>query len=216
MKLSADYHDYVFKNGRLLGKFDDMYKFSSSIPWDQDVTVFSPFSDIDIAILKQLKYDSVCEVGCGLGYFTDRLSKELHFTVQRPKITGIDISKTAIGKAAKKFPGINFISGDLLATDGFLMDKFNVVIAKEVMWYVCHRLDLFFRNILRLVKKNGYLYVSQSFPNDNTWVGKEMLDSPEALKKILCKYAEPVHCCIEYNDRLCKNGHIHFLGKVQK
>ena len=80
MKFSRDYHDYVFKNGKLVGKFDEMYKNSSEIPWHQDETAYRVFSEIDIAILKQYEYESVCEIGCGFGYFTNRLHEELTST----------------------------------------------------------------------------------------------------------------------------------------
>jgi hypothetical protein len=36
MEKSRDYHDYVFKNGKFIGKFDEMYQYSENIPWNQD------------------------------------------------------------------------------------------------------------------------------------------------------------------------------------
>jgi|TARA_B100000315_G_scaffold178802_1_gene167474 hypothetical protein len=33
---SDDYHDYVIKDGRLIGEFEQMYKNSRDIPWHQD------------------------------------------------------------------------------------------------------------------------------------------------------------------------------------
>jgi len=33
---SDDYHDYVIKNGKLIGEFDQMYLKSKNIPWHQD------------------------------------------------------------------------------------------------------------------------------------------------------------------------------------
>jgi 2-polyprenyl-3-methyl-5-hydroxy-6-metoxy-1,4-benzoquinol methylase len=77
MRYSEDYHDYVFKNGKLLGKFEEMYKFSKETPWHQDKTAQELFSNIDITILSQQKYNTILDVGCGLGYFTNRLYTEL-------------------------------------------------------------------------------------------------------------------------------------------
>jgi hypothetical protein len=45
---SKKYHDYVFKNGKLIGAFDDMYKNSDEIPWHQDETIKDIFSELDI------------------------------------------------------------------------------------------------------------------------------------------------------------------------
>ena len=36
MTKSTDYHDYVFRNGQLVGEFEEMYRNSSSTPWNQD------------------------------------------------------------------------------------------------------------------------------------------------------------------------------------
>ena len=33
---SDDYHDFVIKDGKLIGEFDLMYKKSKDIPWHQD------------------------------------------------------------------------------------------------------------------------------------------------------------------------------------
>ncbi|MCK9376428.1 MAG: hypothetical protein M0P73_09770 [Syntrophobacterales bacterium] len=63
-KFSNDYHDYVFKNGKFLGNFEGMYRHSTDVPWHQDKTSYSVFSDIDLAILRQYRYNSICEVGC--------------------------------------------------------------------------------------------------------------------------------------------------------
>lgn len=81
MKYSEDYHDYVFKNGKLIGKFDEMYRFSREIPWHQDKAAYKVFSDIDIAILKQHTHDTILDIGCGIGYFTNRLYQELKNTL---------------------------------------------------------------------------------------------------------------------------------------
>lgn len=214
MKCSKDYHDYVFKDGRLIGKFDEMYKYSSETPWHQDKTACSVFSDIDIAILKQHKYASICEIGCGLGYFSSRLYKEVNSEGEgRPKVTGIDISDVAVEKAKKLFPEICFIAGDLLKEKHLTKETFDLVVVKETLWYVCHELKNFMENVLSMTKKNGFLYVSQSFPESDNYVGKDVLDSPERLKKLLSHYAAPLHYCVEYDWNYKGRPLVHFLGR---
>ena len=46
-KFSKDYHDYVFKDGRLVGDFEKMYRHSAEVPWNQDKTAHMVFSNID-------------------------------------------------------------------------------------------------------------------------------------------------------------------------
>ena len=178
MSNSSDYHDYVFKDGKRIGKFDEMYKYSAEIPWHQDKTAYSVFSDIDISILKQFKYESICEVGCGLGYFSNRLYKELSSNAGLPKVTGIEISKTAVEKASEQFPDIRFIVGDLTKEILLPDEKYDLVVIKEVFWYVCHSLKQFLKNIREMIKENGFLFVSQSFPGTEKWVGDDLIVLP--------------------------------------
>lgn len=211
-----DYHDYVFKNGNLLGKFEEMYRHSRETPWHQDKTSYYVFSEIDIAILKQHEYRSICDIGCGLGFFTSRLRKELKAPDNKvPRVTGIDISPTAIKKASRKFPGIRFLSGDPVKRNIPADEKFDLVVVKEIFWYVFNNLSYFMRNTVAKINKGGFLYVSQSFPSSKTWVGKEAIDSPQSLQEILASYVTPIHSCIEINRNFEGSPHLHFLGKAK-
>lgn len=215
MSHSADYHDYVFKNGRLVGKFDDMYKYATSVPWRQDVAINDVFSDIDIAILRQHNYDSVCEVGCGLGYFTDRLYRDLSSKTgkDRPSVTGIDISRIAVDKAAKTFPHIHFLAADLIKEMPFQPGLFDLVVVKEVLWYVSHELDAFLRNVMAMVKEDGLIFISQSFPELEDWIGRDTIDSPDTLKSIISEHTDPLHFCVEWDWNYNGRPLVHILGK---
>lgn len=215
MKNSTNYHDYVFKDGKLIGRFNDMYKYSDNIPWHQDKTAYKVFSDIDISILKQHNYESICEIGCGLGYFANRLHKELNYGLGRPKVTGVEISHEAVQKAKIQFPEICFITEDLIIRPLKNKQKyFDCVVIKATLWYVCHKLEHFMRNALSMIKEGGFLYVSQSFPEEKDWVGKEIIDSPERLYEILSQYAVPIHYCVEWELNYSGRPYVHFLGKV--
>lgn len=213
MNYSTDYHDYVFKDGKLIGQFEQMYRYSKDIPWHQDETAYSAFSNIDMQILKQFRYESVCEIGCGLGYFTNRLYKELKSDDNKPKVTSVEISRAAIKKAKSMFPKIRFIRGDLLEKRPLRGEQFGLIVIREVIWYVCHKLDRFLQTAVEMAKENGFVYVSQSFPEGSKWVGKEIIGSPQELKKILSQHTKPVHSYINYNYTLRKNDYLFFLGK---
>lgn len=215
MKHSDDYHDYVFKDGKLVGKFDEMYKYSKEVPWHQDKTAYSVFSDIDIAVLKQFRYDSICEIGSGLGYFSNRLHNELGSNSgERPQVTGIDISQTAIKKASKQFQEIRFVVGDILKENPLQDEYFELIVVKETLWYICHDLKKFMQNVLTMLKKDGFFYISQSFPESDKWVGKEVIDGPEELKSILIKYIKPVYINIEYDWNYNGRPLVRFLGRA--
>ena len=125
---SADYHDYVIKDDVFIGDFEGMYRNSSGVPWHQDKTAYSIFTDIDLAILRNFyqehRFNSILELGCGLGYIAARLKYEF----PKCKVTGVDISPTAIKQAKKKFSGISFHVLDILDTQASrFQDKFDLV-----------------------------------------------------------------------------------------
>lgn len=78
---SDDYHDYVIKDGKFIGKFEEMYKYSKDVPWHQDRIAYAFQSDIDIGLLWHIvrEYEpmKIAEIGCGLGYFTTRFYDEV-------------------------------------------------------------------------------------------------------------------------------------------
>ncbi len=216
MKHSADYHDYVFKNGKRVHKFDEMYRYSRDVPWHQDTTAFAVFSEIDLAILKQYRYRTICDVGSGLGYFADRLHSELvNDEGMPPAVTGIDISPTAVRKARRLFPGVRFVAADLTRTQPLPKERFDLVVVKEVLWYVCHRLAAFLGHAGAMVNDGGFLYISQSFPESAPWVGQDVIGSPERLLEICSRYAECVHHVVERDSNYSGRPLVHFLGIVR-
>jgi len=50
---SVDYRDYVIKDGRLIGEFEQMYKNSRDIPWHQDTQTDWLDVQSSIMLLKQ-------------------------------------------------------------------------------------------------------------------------------------------------------------------
>ena len=119
MKKSADNHDHIIKDGKFIGEFEVIYQNSSDIPWHQDETANAVFTDIDLTILKHFQkkegFRTICEICCGMGYVTDRFSRELADV----DVTGIDVSKTAVEKAQTMFPNIHFEVFDIINDEAF-------------------------------------------------------------------------------------------------
>ena len=123
---SARYQDYVIKDGRLIGKFDEMYKNADEVPWHQDATARAIFSDHAVTLIRRLQPKSLLDVGCGLGYVTARLKSEIEGL---DDVLGIDFSATVIGKASAMHPDIRFLSDSLIT----LEEKYDVVVSKDVL-----------------------------------------------------------------------------------
>lgn len=74
---------------------------------------------------------SLLELGCGEGLQTEVLTG-----VSR-SVTGIDVSPTAVGRARRRLPGVEFAVGDLLAQPWPVdQPRFDVVVACEVLYYM--------------------------------------------------------------------------------
>jgi 2-polyprenyl-3-methyl-5-hydroxy-6-metoxy-1,4-benzoquinol methylase len=130
--LSTRYQDYVICNGRLVGKFEDMYR-EVEVPWHQDETVDAVFSDLTVALIRRRHPKSLLDVGCGLGYMVARLKREVSGLV---RVVGLDVSATAVAKAGSRFPDIEFRADQIGGDAG--AGCFDMVVSKDILWYV-HR-----------------------------------------------------------------------------
>ena len=103
------YQDYVIKNGEFVGKFEEMYqKFDN--PWHQIEAAESSYArHATLMSVRNYGISSLIEIGCGLGVFTNYLVENLP-TV---RITGMDVSETAVYKAREAYQHIEFVCGDI-------------------------------------------------------------------------------------------------------
>ena len=92
---------------------------------------------------------SILEVGCGLGYVVDLISRNN----QNQEVNGCDISKKAIQIAKKKFPQYNFFVNDITSYKNVINKKFDIVIFNQILWYILEKLDQSFLNSHCIQKK---------------------------------------------------------------
>lgn len=112
MNKSTDYHDYVFRDGTLVGEFEEMYRNSATTPWHQD----EQDHWIDVRLTREMlqdlgRFDEIYDFGCGTGHFLDLMLK--HSLATNGKSYGYDVSATACEKAASNFPHSSFSVLDL-------------------------------------------------------------------------------------------------------
>ncbi|MDJ1501694.1 class I SAM-dependent methyltransferase [Xanthocytophaga agilis] len=149
------YHDYVIKDGKFIGKFDEMYaKFDD--PWTQSLQPNKYSRIAGILHLKAHNIRSVLECGCGLGYYANWIRQETNIT---PK--SIDISPMAIERARKTFPNLDFEISNIVS-DLTNYKNYDCVLFSEIVWYILPDLD----NVLKTLQKHfadKYLIVNQVF-----------------------------------------------------
>ncbi len=216
---STDYHDYVFKDGRLVGEFDAMYRNSSETPWHQDESAFSFFSSMTLTILHSVEFSSFLEIGCGLGHFTRRIQESMRGGAAR-RFFGSDISAHAVDQARHLHPEVDFFELNIL--DDISVDQalermggpIDLLLSKEVLWYVTDHIETFVKNARRLIG-GGRLYISQSFPEVTDYYGKDVFPSPEQMgaffaERFVCEYL-----ALETDRRPDGKRMVHFIGRVR-
>lgn len=136
------YHDLVIKDGRFIGKFEEMYQLFDQ-PWMQDQQP-NPYSRAS-AILHMQRFGirSVVEVGSGLGYYADRIHK-----ATGARYVGFDVAPTAVAKAKANFPHLDFRVDEVKNLAHYTDFQPDAILFAEVTWYVLDQLDELFELML--------------------------------------------------------------------
>ena len=194
--MKMKYQDFVIKNGKFIGKFDEMYK-KFPDPWkllknnlnsqNLNYQVIYNFCE-KIRHLKKRKKLITLEIGCGYPQITFHLFKKGFNSF------GTDISETVIKKSKKKYPKIRkrlFVSD---FNNFKLYKKINpdIIIFSDISWYILPELKNFlkwFKNI----NKKIYLIHSLAIYNNNVQsYGKDYFRDMQTIKnffnlKFLCE-----------------------------
>ena len=176
--------DFVFRkdaggNLEFVGDFERLYE-TEADPWDQldgdsDMAAYYARSrERLMAILCSLAASSVVEVGCGFGMVCEEI-RDLP-TVGRA--IGMDISPTAIKKASAKYPGCEFLAGDIMNFDRPEdWRDVDVVVINQALWYILDNFDKALNNSRSLLRDGGHLILIQAFFRDSAQrYGKEIID----------------------------------------
>lgn len=195
---SEDYHDYVIKNGRLIGEFDQMYCKSKNIPWHQDKQINWLDVMIAISLLKEYgPFDMISDFGSGYGYFLNQIAHNCGS--DNHVLYGYDVSKTACEKGAHLFPKISFKEFDLMAEHPVKFkekrreEKKVLFLLRGTLWYVFPKMDNVVRNITNIVNRGDYFLISQNFPPLSAeFVGKDVIPNPNAILDLFGSYFMPL------------------------
>ena len=130
------YQDYVIKDGRFIGQFEEMYRHFDD-PWHQSEPRISQESYsrwATILHIRRFSIRSVVECGSGLGSFSRLITNETG-----ARVTGIDISETAVCKARAQHPDLRF---EVDTVDNLARYRDNdAVLFAEITWYVLDKFD---------------------------------------------------------------------------
>lgn len=101
--------------------------------------------------------NNILDLGFGQGYLEERIIS----TTKNIQFTGVDISKKAVIRASKKFPG-KYVLGDVINIKSIIKNqKYDVIVAVEVIEHIPPSKILnFLSDINSLLKKGGTIIIS--------------------------------------------------------
>lgn len=108
--------------------------YSTPNPWHNDGTLYDQVRcDALLHRIRYAKFASAIDFGCGEGHLTAQLSP------YAKSLIGCDISDIALGRARKRYPGIDFRQGDLLdllVRPEIQAEHFDFVSVSDTLYYL--------------------------------------------------------------------------------
>ncbi len=211
--------DFVFRqlpSGKLefVGDFEGLYK-NESDPWSQsgkdgDMSIYYEWSRQRLLDnISPKKNSQILEIGCGLGFVTKLLSLKYPYT----NCYGLDISKTAIYKAKKLFPNLNFIVDDISSETFNVKKKYDIIILSQILWYILEEFPTVLDNCNKIMKDGANLIITQAFLKKPQRYGKDIIDGFYGLKDYLIKNLTD-NLSLSYLDYDDNNDFIHHDGII--
>ena len=215
---SKDYHDYVIRDGRLIGEFEAMYRHAEGVPWHQDEQASWMDVRLTTEMLRDLpKFSEVHDLSCGLGYYLDLLLKAAGTKGARGY--GYDISSTACEKARSLFPDYSFRTFDMtlpadaarLAAAAAPVER-RLFVNRGTLWYVFPKIAGVVDATHALMRAGDLLLVAHNWPPlDKPFVGKDVLPDHHALLRHFAARFESVRY-IWYHDSIRTANDNWFIG----
>ncbi|MDR0882979.1 MAG: class I SAM-dependent methyltransferase [Candidatus Adiutrix sp.] len=188
MTSGTDYHDYFIRDGRHVGRYEEMYQ-NCPDPWR--IEELGLRLDMRAALLllagREGLVSRFLDAGAGLGLFSGLVAAQLWQT--NPAARGVitDISPTAVARAAVRLadPRLDFLTLDvrsLAANTAFPPGHFDLVVLAQALWGLLDNLDETLAALAALLPAGGLMLVSQHFPGPGRQgYGVEVVASPEDL-----------------------------------
>jgi SAM-dependent methyltransferase len=174
--------DYWLNKGNMTfrGEFEEMYR-DIDDPWGCKKGASSLNNRLFLELLfGERRFESVLDVGCGLGSFTSSILTRNG----GGRITGCDISETAIEKASATYPHIEFVVRNILTDNLDDLGVFDVIVLSEVLWYILDDIEGVFKKAAKSLSESGILGIHQYFPDDQKF-GRNMIDGLDGFESFI-------------------------------
>ena len=207
------YQDLVIKDGKFVGKFEEMYqKFSD--PWNllkKNKLGLNLNYQIIFNYCKQIRSSKkliVLEIGCGYPQIIYQLYKE------KFKVYGTDISETVIKKSKKKYPKLkkNLFLSNFLNYPLYEEIKPDIIILSDISWYVLPELKKFIEWYKNLRLKTYLIHSLAVYDKNKQQYGKEYFYDLNTIKS----YFKLNYLSSGYIENVNGNKHTFFLASNKK
>ena len=190
--MERDYHKYFIRDGRHVGRYEEMY-LNCSDPWH--IESLGVRLDMRAALLllagQERTINDFLDVGAGLGLFTGLLTEALWR--ENPAARGVvtDISPSAMERAAGRLadPRLKFMALDVRSLPehpAFPAGSFDLVVMAQVLWGLLENLDEVLAALAAVLRPAGLVLASQHFPGaERQSYGADIVSSPEDLARRL-------------------------------
>ena len=209
---SRDYHDYFIKDGRFVGQFEEMYRYTDD-PWHIEALGRRLDMDAALFLLKNSheSYRKILDLGCGKGFFTNLLLE-----LDPDEVWACDVSETAISQAQARYtdPRLRFFASDLTHIEDIPAPEnyFDLVVMAQTIWCILPQIEDILGACLNLMTENGSLLVSQHFlqPGQQKY-GAEIISQPADLIRMLENLGYCIKATLETNRH--SNHHLALWAK---
>lgn len=181
--------DHVFKRGQdgslsFVGDFEGLYQ-DVEDPWSQSVSdermgaYYHVARERLISVIRSEEHlEGVIELGCGLG----QVCAMVHEAGAARRVVGLDISRTAINKARRRFPHLEFEVID--ARRGWPRSVgrgFDVGLMNQMLWYVLDDLTDVLTRLVEAVRPGGRVILAQAYFRETQEYGADIVDGFSGL-----------------------------------
>ena len=143
-------------------------------------------NDIIVDILKnkygtlnKLRKCNVLEIGCGLG------NKSRFFCNFFKSYIATDRNKNKINESIKLthplYENLTFIVDDIIETK--ITNKFNIIIAINVIHYMEQQINIVFDNMIKMLKKNSIIIISEPPIKPENWLDDRLNKKSDKFDK---------------------------------
>ncbi|MCX5842751.1 MAG: class I SAM-dependent methyltransferase [Deltaproteobacteria bacterium] len=203
---SDDYHDYVIKDGKLVGRFEEMYR-NCDNPWPEteEELEFLPTSSRTPQIINHYGYKQIFSVGSGKGMHLNWLRKKCPHI----KVEGCEISKTAANICRRNYPEITVHVMDVAEFPSHDFD-FDLILIRETVWYILKHWQEFCDHI-REKYRGCHIIIELSFYDTQTY-GNDYFDGPD---EFVAKFPFEIKEIVRYHvTKKQREGMISVYGKI--